>query len=218
MPDIHKPNTDLLGHYESQLDFCVRRWINDPHDPQKSLADVSGLTEQDIYQVLKFERQPIRSAKTFVTYGLSRHVLDAHTLQLTQAREVRIELLACVNEAIPDAAVVYLLMSFGNAILRRRQAPVNGEIINWQTTIFEEPRFRYLYCTEPLLFPSELAVFGGSSPETVIVWLFPVTEAEAMFAINVGFERFNSLLRAEHPDIFAFDRRAELPLPGQQQT
>lgn len=214
MPDTLKLNTDLLDHYELRLGSCARRWINDPRDPQGSLADVAGLAEQEIYQVLKFEHQPVQSVNTFVTYGLSRHVLDTHDPPLKPTCAVRMELLACVSEAIPDAAIAYLLMSFGNAMLRKKQAPMSGEIIDWHTTIFEDPRFRYLYCTEPLLFPEGLAVFEGSSPETVIAWLLPVTEAEAKYAMNVGFEKFNDLLRAERPDVFAFDRRAELWLPG----
>jgi hypothetical protein len=103
-------------------------------------------------------------------------------------------------------------MSFGNAMLRKMQAPVNGEIIR-MGSVLENPKFQYLYCSEPLLHPQELVVFNGTSPETVLAWLFPITAAEADFVVTKGYRTFHELLRTEDTDVLAFDRRSEVRIP-----
>jgi hypothetical protein len=175
-----------------------------------SLADVSGLSPFDIYQTLEFESKPVKSANTYVTYGLSRRTL-VDNRQLDPMQFVRMELLAVAYKSFEPASIAYLLMSFGNAILRKGEAPVNGEVISWP--IFDNDRFRYIYCTEPLLLPERLGLFNGSSPPTVIAWLFPITELEAEYARSVGMTTFNDLLRTQKPDVMAYDHRPDMRLP-----
>lgn len=181
-----------------------RQWINNPGDPEKSLADTSGLDPADVYQVLRFDDRPVAGANTFVTYGLSRYVFPVHG---SKDKKTRMELVISANNNVVGASVAYVLMTMANAILRNREVPYQGEVIDWHVLVYENPAFQHLYFTEPVLLGKSFAVFGNADPAIRFAWLIPVTATEAR-RIRGG-EDVSAALRQRPTTVLAYDQRDE---------
>lgn len=186
----------FLGSYETT---CDGMWWYEPSEPP-------GSPEENPYRycVMRFRDQPLADLVTYVTVGAS-------ACELTQehGNSIRMEFLLCAESSAPAAPIVSVLMGFTNAAMRLARAPFEGEVIEWKRPLFEQPHFRHLYVTHPILFNEKLALCENVSPPILVVELIPLSEREALTAIRVG-AQFNRLIIESQCPIWRLDARDEM--------
>jgi hypothetical protein len=154
------------------------------------------------FQVLKFERQPVQTAVTCCTLGLSENVLKQ-----IDGSVCRQELIFCCYESCFNEDVPALLASLGEEILGSGNAVARGQALTlndiWSNGC---SNINSLYCTSPVYFPPSLSKFDGSVPPTIFVWLVPIFKEEAQFISTHGWEAFEEELEENDPDLMNFKR------------
>jgi hypothetical protein len=157
------------------------------------------------YGIVTYPNQPFAGAITYLTTGLSRHILtQASGAQIAQELfiSVRSEFAVCRPEVS--------LASLAEDFLERHTPIPNGQVIGWHKGVLE-PRFSAVFCTSARCFPETFEQIEGDPP-TVFVWLIPITGVEATYCRTHGHQAFDDLLLAENPDLLDLDR-PELPIP-----
>lgn len=152
-------------------------------------------------QVVFFRDCPSETVTTFLSLGLSEHVL-----WLQEDKEVRQELVFSVYSLPNSELVVSLLMSLCEAIIGRGKAVLRGEVIPFSTALVEITRFSAVYCTIPVFFDDEFCSYEGSSPPTVMVCVLPIHQCEVEFIAANGWESFEDLLESKDPDLCSLER------------
>lgn len=150
---------------------------------------------REVY-LARYENQPVTDAITYVTTGLSRHIL--HQLS---GRDIRLELLTCVWSRFRESDLDSLLFVLAQNILERHHAPAQGEWVGPAGPVVSGSKLEAFYFMPPLYHPETLEVFNEEPPETVIVWALPVAPSEVEFIKNRGWRAFEKRLRRDEPDI-----------------
>ena len=145
-----------------------------------------------------FADQPADGVSTLATLGLSRHVL-----QLPRERQVRQELLIAAESDADLDVVAAALLTLSESLVREHRALLRGEVLKLAKPI---GGMAAVYATIPTAFPDALATFGGSDPQTVVVWLIPVRDSEAAFVGLRGWSAFEDALESSDVDLFDFER------------
>lgn len=189
----------VLSHQHTFLGFPSRVWHFAPDGQELP------------YQILKFPDTPLQDAATFSTLGLSL-IPCRQTGGVGESQDMRLELIISAYSRIEDWAVIRIMMAFADTIARQRIAPYNGEVINWGQPIrSDNPQFRHLFCTHPLLFEDGFARLDSIFPPTIFVALYPITQEEASYATDYGLKLSEKFIE-ERVDLLAFDERTSLPL------
>lgn len=184
----------VLGHQHTFLGLPSRVWRFAPDGRELP------------YQIVKFSDRPSHDAATFSTLGLSL-IPCKQRAGSGESHDVRLELIISVYNWIEDWAVVRIMMAFADTITRERTAPYNAEVINWGQPIrSDNPQFRHLYCTHPLLLDEGFALTDATSPPTIFVALYPITQEEASYAVDNGLGLSEKFIE-ERADLLAFDER-----------
>jgi hypothetical protein len=153
-------------------------------------------------QVARFENQPVPNAVTYVTTGVSKHVL--HQLS---GREIRMELLTCLWSRFDGSALGTLLHVLAQEILDRHHAPAHGEVTEPRGPIVPGSKLEAFYFMPPLYHAEDIELWHGpADPETVIVWAVPIALSEAQFIANAGWPSFEERMREVDPDFLDLDR------------
>jgi hypothetical protein len=154
--------------------------------------------------VVRFDGCPFKDAVTFSTLGLSRHLLPQPS-----GTEIRQELLfGCYSRYLPvqpetvPAAVAKIVLESHKALLR-------GQVIGPAGPIMAGASVSGFYCSAPSVYPDEPAGFEG--PETVFVWLIPVTHDEIHYVWEHGWSAFEDLLVEKDPDVWDLERPSIVP-------
>jgi Suppressor of fused protein (SUFU) len=63
-----------------------------------------------------------------------------------------------------------------------------------------------LYCGAPVYFSDEFHEIEDTDPPTILVWLIPITRAEAVFIAESAWERFEDALVESDPDLLDLER------------
>lgn len=196
--------SDLIGHIESNLGSIGTGKTWRTNESGKVLP----------YQVISFRDKPIEKAVTYITLGLSNHVMKLIDKEEHQVSEVRMELLASAYESIGPVPVVSLMMFIAEAALDRHECPWNGTVISLGSPIADSEEFQSVYCTEAGYFADDFKIYEASDPKTVFVNLVPITIREREFIQNNGSEAFDMQLIVQQPDLLNFDKRPEIKLPS----
>jgi len=150
---------------------------------------------REVY-VARYDNQPVTDAITYVTTGLSRHVL--HQLS---GPDIRLELLTCTWSSFREASLDSLLFILAQQILDRHHAPAQGEYIGPAGPVVTGSKLEAFYFMPPLYHPETLEVFSDEPPETIIVWALPVAPSEVEFIKNSGWRAFEKELHRVAPDV-----------------
>jgi hypothetical protein len=183
------PTSDgLIQHLETFLGPIAGGWTEDAAGARLP------------FQVVRFEGRPRGNVVTYAILGLSRHVLEL------PSKTVRQELVMAVDRAFATTDVVGVLATVGELLLERHMALLRGEVLPPRDPLVAGSRLDALYAAQPVMLPDEFAVFAGSDPPTVFVWLVPVSAREAAIIGSHGWDWFEEQLVAQQPDLFDLAR------------
>ena len=152
-------------------------------------------------QVAVVEDQPVGGAQAYVTLGLSNHVFGS-----ASQREFRMELLGASARRFEAFRPERHLLTIAHDLLDAHRAVLRGEVIGPRGPIVPGSVLEAYYCALPVYFRDGLATFRGTVPGTVIVWLVPISHAEAHFVWEHGWQRFEEMLDARDPDLLDLGR------------
>jgi len=153
--------------------------------------------------VVCFHNKPFDKVDTFLTLGLSNHILS-----LSNKKNVRQELIfscCCENSS---KIIVSSLMFMCDFIIINHRALLRGQVIRLQDEVIDKLGFEALYCTIPTFMEDDFITFKYSDPKTVIVWLIPIYKNEAKFIYTYGWDKFEDILEESDPDLFSLDRES----------
>jgi hypothetical protein len=177
----------LIEHIENVLGRIEEGW---------------GLTDSPSgIRVVAVRHQPIHGAVTYLTIGLSDHVLP-----MNPTRDVRQELVFSAHESFPRGPISSFLLTFSEFVASKHRALLRGDVVGPADSIIPGVRLNSVYSAIPMTFPERLATFDGTIPPTVLVWLIPLHEKEAEFAKSQGWNRFEDLLEEKDPDLLDLNR------------
>ena len=194
MTDVDRQHP-LVAHVESHLGPIVsgRRLPSTGHAP---------------VFVLRFDDQPHEGAVTYATLGLS----DTPLHQLDNI-DIRQELLVSMWATEDDEEPSALLMSVAEDVMKRAHALARGDVLGPAGPILDGASTEALYATAPVYFEDSFHVFRGSEQPTFFVWLVPITQDEARYIRNHGWDAFEDRLEADDPDLLDI-RRSSIRLRG----
>lgn len=185
-----------LGPHECAATFDA--FLDETLGPPAAVDVASGDEVQRTIDVLRYDDQPFEGTSTFVTRGLA-----AEPLRRFDEGDTRQEFLLCCDKDF-DAARV--LRWAAGQVLESGFGLMRGAVLSLDEPIAPGSRLVALYATYPVYHDEKLAVWRGSDPPTAIVWLVPVTYAEAKFVEKKGWEVFEELLEKRDPDLADFTR------------
>lgn len=178
----------LINHVESFLGEMKEAWKSD-----------QGIT------VARFPDKPVEGMATYVTLGLSDHVLP-----IRGERTVRQELVFTADEQYPPAQIASFLLTFSEFLISKHQALLRGDVIGPSDPIIPGVSVNAVYASMPYFFDEEFATHSETTPPTVLVWLIPIHENEARFVKEVGWSKFEDIVEAKDPDFWHLNRDSVL--------
>ncbi|MFE1949308.1 MULTISPECIES: suppressor of fused domain protein [Streptomyces] len=183
---------ELIDHLESRLGRMAGAWSTRDGAP-------AGTP-----QVAAFRDGRLERVQAFTTIGLSRTPLRSPDSD----RHYHLELLACdyvqdSEDYGPLPAVVEFvaerMVESGHAVLRGDVIPLPVPLPGGSKTA--------LYAALPVCFDDAFAsVTIENGSEVAIVWLVPLTSAEADFVRARGWQEFEQALVAQDPDLLDIGR------------
>lgn len=149
-----------------------------------------------------FDRGIEPGMRVFVTSGLSRSSLT----QKDKGPITQELLFACKGDYQSD--VIGLLGVIAEEVAARGRALERGEVLGPAGPIIQDSALTSVLSTLPVFLPDS-AVFYPGTPATVLVWLLPLSTAEAALARKLGRERFEPLLEkmSESVDLYDLHRQ-----------
>lgn len=154
-------------------------------------------------QFLKFQNQPFENIVTYSTLGLSNHILN-----IKDGKDVRMELIASVNNTEEDSFVNDLLLYVATNMLINHKAILRGQVIPIPNNILGNS-FESVYVSIPVVFEEEFASLKGAEPDVIFAWIFPLFKNEADFIQKEGWKKFEDYLQENEIDNFWDLNRAE---------
>ena len=158
----------------------------------------------DGFSVCLVERSPEVSVNTYVTLGVSNHVLNQPS-----RRSIRQEYLLVADISFPAGPLVDLLGTIATLAIGRHEAIVRGQVIHARATLAQVCSKVSLYATSATLFSNDATTIA-TSPPTVFTWLIPITLAEEKFRQTRGWSAFEDLLEQAEPDLFDLNRASTI--------
>jgi hypothetical protein len=178
-----------MAHLESYLGPIQGGWRDD-HDPD------SGL------QVARFpDDTPFPGVTTLVTVGLSHHHLP-----VPDDKGVHQELLMHLPVALGDLGPS--LLDLARDLLRRRRGLSRGEVIHLGEGFLGRGTLAALWAMGPVYLPEGFALCVTPAVTIVLIWLVPITAAEARLVATEGWRALEAAFIAENPDVTDLDRRS----------
>jgi len=177
----------IIDHAEKYLGKIDQGWKDNDSDSK--------------LQIVSFKDTPGESVSTYLSLGMSKHVLN-----LSETKKIRQELVFSVCSMAISSMVVSFLLSLCEAIINRGKAVLRGEVIPLSKEIATRIGFDAVYCAIPVYFDDAFCTYGESSPSTVMVWMLPIYQSEASYIEVNGWECFENLLEEKDPDLCSLDR------------
>lgn len=165
-----------------------------PKHIEKYLGKMEGgdIVSHPIYgnlSIAYFENQPNEGITSYVSLGLSNHVL-----YLTESKDIRIELLISLYNNYLKENIVDVLLSVSEEILTKHRAPLRGNVIKTKSTFLNNLNVAGFYITHPVFFEEDFWVYENSEPSVVFLWLIPINQKEINFIELNGWDKFEDLL------------------------
>jgi suppressor of fused protein SUFU len=186
----------LVEHLERHLGEIGGGWQTDPDGAPMP------------FQVVEYTPGKIDDAVIYSTLGLSEFELASPVSD----NRFRIELMMVVPAKLRGGPVPGILLEAGRLVTERGEVPRIGDLFRNVPVLGEISTMETLYVGRPLYFPAEFAGFQGGGTGVSIVWLLPVSSAEADFIEAQGWQAFEKLMYdREDLDPVDFDRPSILP-------
>lgn len=151
--------------------------------------------------IATYSSQPCEGATTFVTIGLSKHVLTTRS-----GGKVAEELIfSCWDQFL--AQDPKMLLGFICAeLLRTHRAIERGQTFGTLNDLWPLPTKEALYCTWPLYFSESIEKLVTPKLTINFLQLFPISKMEAMTISSEGWEAFENLLERYEPELLDLNR------------
>jgi hypothetical protein len=160
------------------------------------------------FTVATFIGQPVEGAFTLVTLGLSDRPLRAPS-----SERVRQELLVCGWEGFRKDRVYEALFTVAQSLRDQDETANPGAVLKLHQPLADEGGLEHVFLFEPVYFPEALTEVplernsGGPGEQAVeLIWLVPITAAEAELAATQGPESFERYLGEKDPDLLDLTR------------
>ncbi|RDH42207.1 suppressor of fused domain protein [Zooshikella ganghwensis] len=184
----------IKSHSEALRDHIDRFCRDEPDNLFKE--DLTKIS------VAKFDNIPDSGLTTFISIGLSGHLLKQDS-----GRSIRQELLLTVDNLYADFAIEEVIFSVAKLILKDHKAVSRGQVIGPKGLLFpeEDSNLTCLLCSYPAFFPDDFSFFENSET-TVFVELIPMLTREAELSNQIGWEKFFGLIDDGEVDILNYHR------------
>lgn len=179
----------IIQHLETHLGEIDKGW-NDTNS-------------EHTIKVVKFENQPFENVITYSTLGLSNFVLP-----MIEDRTSRQEFVFSAYKQFNNEYIASFLLTFAEHILSKNKALLRGEVIGPNAPIIWGTLLNSVYSAIPIVFENSFAVYDGTIPPTVFVWIIPLHEEEANYVRANGWVKFENLLETVDPDIWNLNRNS----------
>lgn len=160
----------------------------------------AGFKVSDSLLVAEFEDAPELKVNSYVTFGLSNHVLS-----LPNGREVRQELVGAVGTEFGNGALASFLGTLAESLLISHRALLRGQLLGPGESI-AGTIMRHGYVAVPTFLPDEFGQIEGTNPDTVFAWVIPVTDREAGYIREHGWDTFSDLMESIEFDVYDLSR------------
>ena len=153
------------------------------------------------FQVGTYLDQPVEEAFTLATIGLSE------TPQIgPESESVRQELLLCAWDGFRHDSLYSALFTAAQLVHDRGETANPGEVIEVPLPIAEGVSLRHFFVYLPIYHSDDLHSVPLGREAVEVLWLIPVTEAEAAYIEENGPQAFDELLGREDPDLMDLQR------------
>ena len=176
----------LVDHLEGYLGEVEVGWSKD--------ADGEKLS----FQVVRFSPDAFPGYVVFSTLGLSSSALASRRSGVP----IRHEFMMMLPERLRDGPVPGLLQQVGLEVLASKSALLRGDVLGPRGPLFAMSEMEALYAAIPVYMPDGF----GQWEDIVIVWLVPISRAEAEFVSSRGWPLFEERLIDVDPDLTDVDR------------
>lgn len=161
-----------------------------------------GTNVNDLGIEVSLFKEPFKpEIHTFSTLGLSKKILSIGS------KEVRQEFIFSAYDTYSIEHISSFLMTFAESIALSRKGLMRGDFVEGKPLI-KGASVTGIYASIPVLWPDEIQVFDESSPQTIIVWLIPITHKEAMFINKKGWNKFEDYLEGCDCDFWDLNRKS----------
>jgi hypothetical protein len=154
--------------------------------------------------VARFDNVPEQELVTSITVGLS-----AHRLKQDSGREIRQELMFCVDRRYSELLWHEILFAVCKQVVDRGGALSRGEVIGPAGPLFPEAswcRMVAAVCTSPTMFDEAFGETTCGNDTLVVVELVPITGNEAGFVKRLGWSALFDRVNTGHLNIFDLTR------------
>jgi len=173
-------NTKLFSHIESELGSIQGALKRSPEG------------EQQPFQVIKTAGGNLGGV-SYATLGLSHFPLASPVGD----KLIHQELFVSLEEDDGASAIPGIIQDIGIALLKTKRALLKGEVIGPKPgAVIKGTSFTAFYVTSPAYWSDDFAGFESDEHSAVMVWLVPITTAEAAFINTYGWNRFEDTLAA----------------------
>jgi hypothetical protein len=148
------------------------------------------------FRIATYIHQPANDAVTLVTIGMSETCLGSPP--------VRQELLLCTWKELFSESLYDSLFRLGHELQSTATAAYLGSIVELPAPIFGGGSAHMLVYT-PTYFDADLYMIAGADPIR-IVWLIPVTAAEADLVLHDGVRALEVRFEENDPDLLDLER------------
>jgi Suppressor of fused protein (SUFU) len=174
----------LIAHLESHLGPIDAGW--------SKLPDGSDCP----FQIVRFLEGPIAGVTTLSTIGLSNALLPSPV----SSKDIRHEFLFVARSGQEKAAPA-VMQRVGIMAISHRRPLLRGEVVGPTGALIEDSALTYHYASVPVYHPDTLASCHLDGGDVAMVWLVPISEAEANFVRDHGWSAFEDKLVEKDPDL-----------------
>jgi hypothetical protein len=175
----------------------LRNWI----DSELGDVDEVGHFADGTLHVIAVDNQPAKGAVTFLTIGLSRHLLEQ------PSGPIRQELLMSCWRDFERLPIADLLAQVAGEVALSCRALLEGAVLRAPTKRLEGTDKVALLCSVPRYMGDAVYRLPPMDPPLGIVWLVPLTRQEADFALDRGWHALTDRFEQVDPDLLNFKRK-----------
>ena len=184
----------IIDHYEKYLGEVGSGW-NSGQDGRRL-----G------FQILRFQDRPKIGTTTFVTAGLSKHLVSFFGQQL----DSRVEFLIAAQSKCNEQRIAAVLAHVCERVVATHTAPRPSDTKKGEGAVIGNPIFDCLLFVKPINFDKFMQEFNGSVPSTQILQIIPISLAERLYVHQHGIDKFISAMELKGVDIFNIDGRSTI--------
>ncbi|MFC5724368.1 suppressor of fused domain protein [Streptomyces gamaensis] len=175
----------LIEHMENRLGAIVKGWTADPDSQPMP------------FQIGFFQNGVLPEVDTYATVGLSEHGRSAQGSERLYYQE----LVLGVDSKYSDGPFPALIHQLAMRVLQNG-ALLRGDVVGPFGPIIPGSKLEAFYSAIPVYYDDGFAAVDlESGNRAVMVWMVPISRAEAAYVKEFGWDAFESELVAQSPDL-----------------